>query len=65
MSILPSTTLHNKCIFVVIRNFSKVAIMAPYKKSITAEATAKLFFELGWYSLGSHIPLSQIEKVGS
>jgi len=42
---LPSTKHNNDCVFVVIDRFSKMAIMAACKKNITAEATAKLFFE--------------------
>ena len=45
MSGLPSTKNGNDCVFVVIDRFSKMAIMAACKKNITAEATAKLFFE--------------------
>ena len=45
MSSLPSTKHGNDCVFVVIDRFSKMAIMAAYKKNITAEATAKIFFE--------------------
>jgi hypothetical protein len=42
---LPSTKRGNDCVFVVVDRFSKMAILVSYKKSITAEATAKLFFE--------------------
>jgi hypothetical protein len=45
MSGLPSTKRGNDCVFVVVDCFSKMAIMVVCKKSITAEATAKLFFE--------------------
>ena len=45
MSFLPSTKHGNDYIFVVVDKFLKMANMAAYKKSITAEATAKLFFE--------------------
>jgi len=45
MSGLPSTKNENKCVFVVVDRFSKMAIMANYKKNIIAEATAKLLFE--------------------
>ena len=45
MSGLPSTKHENDCVFVVIDRFSKMAIMASYKKNITAEDTTKLFFE--------------------
>jgi hypothetical protein len=45
MSGLPSTQRGNDCVFVVVDRFSKMAILVAYKKSITAEATAKIFFE--------------------
>jgi hypothetical protein len=45
MSGLPSTKHGNDCVFVVVDRFSKMSIMMACKKNITAEATAKLFFE--------------------
>jgi hypothetical protein len=45
MSGLPSTKRGNDCVFVVVDRFSKMAILVACKKSITVEATAKLFFE--------------------
>jgi hypothetical protein len=42
---LPSTKWGNYYVFVTLDHFSKMAIMAAYKKSITAEAIVKLFFE--------------------
>ena len=45
---LPSTKKDNDFIFWVVEKFSKMAIMAACKKSITAEAIAKLFFERVW-----------------
>jgi hypothetical protein len=45
MSSLLSTKWGNDCVFLVVDRFSKMAIMAIYKKSITTEATTKLFFE--------------------
>ena len=48
MSGLPSTKHGNDCVFVIVDRFSKMAIMVACKKNITAEATAKLFFELVW-----------------
>jgi hypothetical protein len=42
---LPSTERGNECAFVVVDRFSKMAILVAYKKNITAEATANLFFE--------------------
>ena len=44
MSGLPSTKYANDCVFVVIDRFSNMAIMVAYKKNITTEANAKLFF---------------------
>jgi hypothetical protein len=52
MSGLPSTKRGNDCVFVVVDHFSKMVIMAACKKSITTEATAKLFFERVWVHFG-------------
>ena len=49
---LPSTKHDNDCVFVVIYKFSKMAIMAAWKKNIIAEATTKLFFERMWVHFG-------------
>jgi hypothetical protein len=48
MSGLPSTKHGNDCVFMVIDRFSKMTILTPYKKSIIAKATTKLFFERIW-----------------
>jgi hypothetical protein len=45
MSSFPSTKRGNECVFVVIDHFSKMVILVAYKKNITIESTAKLFFE--------------------
>jgi hypothetical protein len=45
MSSLLSTKRGNDCVFAVVDCFSKMEILATCKKSITTEATAKLFFE--------------------
>ena len=42
---LPSTKQGNDCVFLVVDRFSKMAILVAYKKSITVEASTKLFFE--------------------
>jgi hypothetical protein len=42
---LPSTKEGNDCVFLFVDHFSKMAILVVCKKSITKEATAKLFFE--------------------
>jgi hypothetical protein len=52
MSGLPSTKRGNDCVFVVVDRFSKMVILVSYKKSIKAEATAKLFFEQVWVHFG-------------
>jgi hypothetical protein len=52
MSGLPSTKRGNDCVFVVFDLFSKMVIMVACKKSITAEATAKIFFEQVWVHFG-------------
>jgi hypothetical protein len=49
---LPSTKRGNDCVFVVVDLFSKMVILATCKKSITAEAIAKLFFERVWVHFG-------------
>jgi hypothetical protein len=45
MSSLSSTKRGNDCVFLVVDRFSKMTIMAACEKSITTEATAKIFFE--------------------
>jgi hypothetical protein len=45
MSGLSYTKRGNDCVFAVVDRFSKMAILVSCKKSITTEATAKLFFE--------------------
>ena len=52
MSIIPSTKHGNNCVFVVVNRFSKMAILAASKKSITIEAIAKIFFEWVWVHFG-------------
>jgi hypothetical protein len=49
---LPSTKWGNDCVFVVVDRFSKMVILAACKKSITTEATAKIFFERVWVHFG-------------
>ena len=49
---LPSIKDNNNCVFVVANRFSKMAIMAACKKSITIEATTKIFFEREWVHFG-------------
>jgi hypothetical protein len=45
ISSLPSTKRGNDCVFVVVDHFYKMAILDACKKSMTSEATGKLFFE--------------------
>jgi hypothetical protein len=52
MSSLPSTKQGNDCVFVLVDQFSKMVILVAWKKSITAEATSKLFFERVWVHFG-------------
>jgi hypothetical protein len=42
---LLSTKKGNGYVFLVVDHFSKMTILVSYKKNITIEATAKLFFE--------------------
>jgi hypothetical protein len=52
MSGVPYTKWGNDCVFVVVDCFSKMAILVACKKNITAEATAKIFFERVWVHFG-------------
>lgn len=52
MSGLPTTKHGNDYVFVVVDRFSKMAILTACKKTITIEATAKLFFEQVWIHFG-------------
>jgi hypothetical protein len=52
MSGLPSTNQGNDCVFVVVDQFSKMAILTSCKKSMTATDTAKFFFEQVWVHFG-------------
>ena len=49
---LPRTQKGRDSIFVVVDRFSKMAILAACKKSITMEDTSKLFFERVWVYYG-------------
>jgi hypothetical protein len=52
MFFFPSTKHGNDCVFMVINQLSKMEVLAPYKKSITIEATSNLFFEHVWVHFG-------------
>jgi hypothetical protein len=52
MSHLLTTKQGNDCIFLMVDQFSKMAILIAYKKSITTTDTAKLFFERVWVYFG-------------
>jgi hypothetical protein len=52
MSGLPSTKKGNDCVFVVVDQFSKMAILTTCKKSIIATDTVNLFFERVWVHFG-------------
>lgn len=54
---LPSTKHDNDFVFMVINKFSKMAILAAYKNSITIEAIAKLLFEWLWLHFGVPNPI--------
>jgi hypothetical protein len=45
---LPSTKKGNDCVFVVVDQFSNMAILTYYNKSITTIDTTNLFFEKVW-----------------
>jgi hypothetical protein len=59
---LPSTKRGNYCAFVVVDLFSKMAILIACKKSITTEATSKLFFEWVWVHFG--LPKTIVSDMG-
>jgi hypothetical protein len=59
MASLPSTKHDNDCVFVVVDRFLKMAIITAYKKRITAEDTAKLFFEWVHFWIPRTITLDQ------
>jgi len=48
MLVFSSTKHGNDYVFVVFDQFSKMAILAPWKKSLAFEATTKLFFQYVW-----------------
>jgi hypothetical protein len=52
MSGLLSTKQGNDCVFMVIDQFSKMAILIACKKNITMVDTAKLFFKRVWVHFG-------------
>jgi hypothetical protein len=52
MSIFPSNKHGHNCVIVVVDRSSKMAILAPCKKSITTKATTRLFFEHVWVNFG-------------
>jgi hypothetical protein len=52
MSGLSSTKQGNDCVFVVVDQFSKMAILTACKKNVTVTDTAKIFFERVWVHFG-------------
>jgi hypothetical protein len=52
MSSILSTKHENDCFFVIVDRFSNIEILVLCNKSITAEATTKLFFERVWVHFG-------------
>ena len=52
MAGLPTTKKGNDCVFVAVDRFSKMSILTTSKKTITAEATTKLFFKWVWIHFG-------------
>jgi hypothetical protein len=49
---LSSTNQGNDYVFVVVDQFSKMAILTAYKKNITEVDTTKIFFEQVWVHFG-------------
>lgn len=62
---LPSTTHGNDCVFGIVDQFSKMAILAICKKNITIEYIVNLFFKRVWVHFGLHRPLFDIGTRGS
>jgi hypothetical protein len=52
MSGLSSTKQGNDYVFLVVDQFSKMAILTAYKKNVTVANTTKLFFERVWFHFG-------------
>jgi hypothetical protein len=52
MSGLMSIKRGNNCVFVVVDRFSKMVILATYKKSIKTKATSNIFFKRVWVHFG-------------
>jgi hypothetical protein len=48
----PSTKHGNDYVFMFIDQFSKMAVLAPYKKSITSKDTSNIFFTHVWVHFG-------------
>jgi hypothetical protein len=49
---LSSTKKGNECVFLVVDHFSKMSILTAYKKNITVENIANIFFEQVWAHCG-------------
>ena len=57
LSHLPSIKHSDDYVFVVVDRFSKMVVLVACKKSIIAEASAKLFFERVWVHFGIPHPI--------
>ena len=62
---LPSIKHGNHCMFVVVDRSSKMVISTPCSRSITVEATAKIFFKCVWVILAFHVPLFNTETIST
>jgi hypothetical protein len=49
---LSSTKMGNDCVFLVVDQFFKLAILTTYKKNTTMADTAKLLFKQVWFHFG-------------
>ena len=49
---LPTTKHGHDCVYVLVDRFSKMAILVAYRKAISIEEIAKLFFEHVWVHFG-------------
>ena len=61
----PSTKHGNDCMFWVVDQSSKMVISTPCNRSITIEATTKLFFKCVWVILAFHVPLFNTETIST
>ncbi len=52
LGVLPFSKRGHDYLYVVVGRFNKMCILMPYKKQVTVEQTAKLFFQNVWVNFG-------------